>query len=87
MSLQEEWPSVSEHMFLGLRLLKLAPPLQLNRQLYRTELLGDAEDVKEYLRFKFCWGWRPGVSFITVAYAQNGAEIGVRDFPRQGCDQ
>ena len=28
----------------------------------------------------------PGVSFITVAYAQNGAEIGVRDFPRQGCD-
>ena len=29
----------------------------------------------------------PGVSsFITVAYAQNGAEIGVCDFPRQGCD-
>jgi hypothetical protein len=28
----------------------------------------------------------PGVSFITVAYAQNGGEIGVRDFSRQGCD-
>ena len=28
----------------------------------------------------------PGVSFITVAYAQNGAESGVRDFSRQGCD-
>ena len=27
-----------------------------------------------------------GVSFITVAYAQNGAESGVRDFPCQGCD-
>jgi hypothetical protein len=32
------------------------------------------------------WGQRAGVSFITVAYAQNGAEIGVRDFSRQGCD-
>ena len=28
----------------------------------------------------------PGVSFITVAYAQNGAESCVRDFSRQGCD-
>ena len=28
----------------------------------------------------------PGVSFVTVAYAQNGAVIDVRDFPRQGCD-
>ena len=27
----------------------------------------------------------PGVSFITVAYAQNGAESGVRDFPPQVC--
>ena len=29
--------------------------------------------------------WVPGVSFITVAYAQNGAESGVRDFPPQVC--
>jgi hypothetical protein len=29
---------------------------------------------------------RAGVSFITVAYAQNGAESCVRDFSRQGCD-
>ena len=28
----------------------------------------------------------PGVSFIKLAYAQNGAEMCVRHFPRKGCD-
>jgi hypothetical protein len=36
--------------------------------------------------FQFSSANRAGVSFITVAYAQNESESGVRDFPRQGCD-